>query len=334
VRNYDVVIITFEKKQPFYFLDERVKVVACMERIKKSSSFFQSLKLNYSLANKVSKIMRSEKVDIAIGFITSANIIATLAAKINGIPSIISERNNPLRGDVPKFWVILRKFVYPMADRLVLQTTGVKKIYEKKINTSKIAILPNPISSELSKFRDTSIKKEKIILTVGRLDDNKCQETLIEAIKDLNLEGWKVLIIGDGIKKQNLNALIEKHKLIDKIKIISNVKRIDHYYNKASIFVFTSKTEGFPNALLEAMHYGLPSISTDCKFGPSDLITDGYNGYLTKINDKEELKEKLTLLINDTKLQQKFSERAQETADDYVCEKVVSQWESLINSLL
>lgn len=334
INDFDVIIITFQRRAPFYFLDERIKVIACSDNIKNPSSVFQSLKLNYSLTKRVSKIMKREKVDLAIGFITSANIIAIIAAKINGIPSIISERNNPLLTDVPKFWVVLRNLVYPMADRIVLQTKGVRKIYEQKIKRNKLVILPNPIAPQLTKFRDTSVNREKIILTVGRLHKNKCQDMLIEAFNEIKAEGWKVMIVGDGIEKQRLNALIEKHNLVDKINIISQVKHIDQYYNKASIFVFTSRTEGFPNALIEAMHYGLPTISTDCNFGPSDLITEGYNGYLIPVDGKAELKEKLTLLTKDTELQQKFSVNAKKTTEAYTSEKVVSQWEKLINSLL
>ncbi|WP_296386379.1 glycosyltransferase family 4 protein [Winogradskyella sp.] len=330
IERYEIVIITFAKSTPFYPLDERIKVIACRESNDQPSSTFQSLKLNFHLTKRIYQILKKEQVDIAIGFITSANILTTIAAKICRIPCIISERNNPLVENVPKFWVILRKYFYPMADCVVLQTQGVKKIYEKKIKPHKITILPNPISSELSELRDETIPKEKIILTVGRLDKNKCQEDVIKAFKDINADGWKVQIIGDGNKKEELLTQIEDYNLTDKIEIISKVKRIDKYYNKASIFVFTSKTEGFPNVLLEAMDYGLPCISTDCNFGPSDLIEDGTNGFLVPINDDVMLKDKLTLLLNDESLRSQFSIKSRETTEAYLSDTVVEKWENLI----
>ena len=332
VERFDITIITFTKSTPFYALDERIKVVSCQDEVQQPSSMFDSLKLNYILVKRISKIAIKEQVDILIGFITSANILTTIAAKLNRIPCIISERNNPLVEEVPKLWVILRRFVYPLANSLVLQTKGIKKIYEKKIRPYKITILPNPISSELSKQRTNTIKHEKIILTVGRLDKNKCHDELITAFYAINPKEWKVKIIGEGAKKQELNELIESYNLSEKVKIISKVKDIHKFYNEASIFVFTSKTEGFPNALLEAMHYGLPSISTDCNFGPSDLINDGINGYLVPVNDQVELTNKLSGLINDEKLQNQFSKKAKETTENYVSEKVIAKWESLINS--
>jgi glycosyltransferase involved in cell wall biosynthesis len=334
IENFDIVIITFVKSTPFYDLDKRIKVIACRDFIDYPSSIFQSLKLNYLLIKRISRIIKTEQVDISIGFITSANILATIASKINRIPCIISERNNPLIEDVPRFWVILRRLIYPLADSVILQTEGVKKIYEKKIKPHKITILPNPISSKLSELRKHSLKKEKIILTVGRLDKNKCQEILIKAYKNISPKGWKVIIIGEGNQRKKLESVIKKYNLSEKIEIISKVKSIDKYYNEASIFVFTSKTEGFPNALLEAMHFGLPCISTDCNFGPSDLIENGANGFLVPINDPIILKNQLSALINNEALRAEFSKKSKLTTKNYKSEKVIAKWEELINTFL
>ena len=332
IERFDITIITFSKSTPFYALDSRIKVVSCIEKANKPKSMLDSLQLNYTLVKRISSISKREKIDILIGFITSANVLTVIASKLNGIPSIISERNNPLVEDVPRLWEILRKYTYPKTDTLVLQTKGIKKLYEKKIRPHKITILPNPISAELSKLRANDAKKENIILSVGRLDKNKCHDELITAFKTIDPKGWKVKIIGDGNKKKVLTELIERYNLTDRIEIISKVKNIDKYYNEASIFVFTSKTEGFPNALMEAMHFGLPCISTDCNFGPSDLINSGENGFLIPVNDQEELTKKLSQLIDNKSLQKKFSDNAKKTTEDYMSKNVVSQWEALINS--
>ncbi len=334
IDKFEIVIITFSKSTPFYDLDKRIKVIGCLNSINQSSSIFQSLKLNYILTKRIYQILKKEHINLVIGFITSANILSTLASKMHRIPCIISERNNPLIENVPRFWVILRKFVYPMADKIVLQTRGIKKIYETKIDSRKINILPNPISSKLSQLRDANVEKENLILTVGRLDKNKCQEELIHAFSSIESGNWRLLIIGEGNNKQVLKTLIEHLNLTDKIKIISNVQHIDEYYNKASVFVFTSKTEGFPNALLEAMHFGLPCISSDCDFGPSDLIDDGINGFLVPLNNDGILKERLSQLINNEDLRKIFSCKAKRSTEKYKSNLAISQWEKLINDTI
>lgn len=334
IENFDIIIITYSKIIPFYTLDSRIKIVSCRENIETPTSIFQSIKLNYILCKNIYQILKTEQVDIVIGFITSANILATIAAKIYGVPCIISERNNPLNSTVPKFWNIMKKLVYPKADHLVLQTQGVKKIFEKKINVRKLSILPNPIASELTNTRCENIKKEKLILTVGRLDQNKNQKDIINAFSLIDAPDWKLLIIGDGDKKQELINLIDTLNLNDSIKIISKVKQVGDYYNKASIFVFTSKTEGFPNALLEAMHFGLPCIATDCNFGPSELIDDGVNGFLIPLNEELILQERLSELIKNSLLRNELSKNAIISTETSRSEIVVNQWEKLINNIM
>lgn len=334
IENFDVNIITFRKSNPFYRLDNRIKVISCFDTINKPTSIFSSIKLNYDILKKVTTIVKNEQIDLLIGFITSANIIATLAARKNRIPCLISERNDPLKKDIPRFWVMLRKLVYPKSDNLIVQTEKVKTIYTNMLKHKNITVLPNPISSDLSKLRKSDTEREKIILTVGRLNNDKRQDKLIKAIHSLNLKDWKVLIIGKGPNKEKLNNLIESLGLTNQIEILSNIKNIQDYYMKASIFVFTSKAEGFPNALLEAMHFGLPCITTDCNYGPSDLITNGKDGFLIPVNDQDALVHKIDELIKDDNLKARFSKNAVETSLNYTSEKVTTKWKAVINQHL
>lgn len=334
IENFEIIIITFEKSEPFYELDKRIKVISCIEKIKPSNFIIQSLNLNFLLAKKIYQTFKNENIHLAIGFITSANILTTIAAKIYGIPCIISERNNPMFENVPRLWVFMRNIIYPMANTLVVQTNGVKKLYEKSIKSKKIVILPNPIANKLSELRDINSKKEKLILTVGRLNKNKGHTDIIKIFSSINNDIWKLLIIGDGEEKQNLLGLIKNLNLNNKVKIISSIKQIDKYYNISSIFVFASKSEGFPNALLEAMHFGLPCVAFDCDFGPSELIKDSSNGFLIPLGETNAFKRKLMELIYNATLRQKLSLNAIKTTELYMFDTVINDWRKLINTLL
>lgn len=334
IEKFEVSIITFVKSDPFYRLDPRIRTIYCFDHIDKPSSIFHSLKLNYRIGKKITAIVKKEQIDLLIGFITSANIIATIAAKFNGIPCLISERNDPLKKGIPHLWILLRKRIYPMANNLIVQTEKVKAIYTKMLNSERITVLPNPISSDLSKLRKTNGSREKVILSVGRLNDDKRQDKIIRAVHKLNIKDWRVILIGNGPNKKKLTALIENYNLTEQIKILSDIKDVDRYYNEASIFVFTSKAEGFPNVLLEAMHFGVPCISTDCNFGPSDLIEDGVNGFLIPVDDQDKLTLKLEQLMNNENLQTQFSESAIQTTKKYMSKEVTNQWEILINRYL
>lgn len=328
---FDVTIITFIESDPFYTLNDSVKVISCFKELPKPKSFIDSLKLNYAILKKLSKIIKLEQVDLLIGFITQANIKAVIAAKLNSIPCLISERNDPLKHDIPKFWVILRKFIYPKANCLIVQTEKVKKIYEHMIKPKEMLVLPNPISSELSKFRkEYNINREKVILSVGTFNDDKRQEKIISAFHKLQLSNWQLLLIGDGPNEPKLKALIKELKLSHKVQILSKVKNVEDYYNKASIFAFASKAEGFPNVLLEAMHFGLPSLSTDCNYGPAELIIDGENGFLVPVDNQTMFVKKLNDLVSDDDLRISFSIKSKETTESYLDTYVTSSWKNLI----
>ena len=331
VKDFKVTIITFIESDPFYTLNDSVNVVSCFKELKNPKSFLGSLKLNYSILNRVSKITKEEKIDLLIGFITQANIKAVLAAKFNGIPCLISERNDPLKNDIPKFWVILRKYIYPKANCLIVQTEKVKQVYERMIKAKEMVVLPNPISTELSKLReDYSTNREKIILSVGTFNNDKRQERIISAFHELQLNNWKLLLIGEGPNESKLKALIKELNISDKVKTLPKIRNVYDYYNKASIFAFASKAEGFPNVLLEAMHFGLPSLSTDCNYGPSELITNGENGLLAPVNDQTIFVDYLQKLVESEELRLSFSKESMKTTEKFLDTHVTSSWRNLI----
>ena len=334
IEQYEVIIITFTKSKPFYELDNRIKVIYCEETIDTPNSFIDSLKLNYKLTKSVSKIIKQEKIDLAIGFITSANIIAIIASKLNKIPSIISERNNPMVVKVSRFWSTLRLLFYPVANKIVLQTNGVKKFYSGKIKNHKMVVIPNPISSKLELAKNENVVKEKIILTVGRLESHKCQSLILKAFNNIETKDWKLVIVGVGPREKELKDYVKENKLSDKVEFKGKVKEIDKLYNKTGIFVFASRYEGYPNVIIEAMSFGIPTISSDCDFGPTDIIKNDENGFLFPVDNQNELEKKLSLLINNEDIREKFTENSKLNTKKFQSNVVTSQWNETIKSLI
>lgn len=330
VEKYKVVIITTVKHKPFYALDERVKNISCFDQpIPPSKNFIQSLKLNYKISRKVNEVVATEKIDLIIGFITQTNIFAVIAAKKNNIPCIISERTNPVNDNLPRFWKILRKNLYPKANYLVVQTKKVKDYYKEYVQNDKLVVLPNPISKELSQ-KKVKIKRENIILSVGRLHWIKNQQLIINAFSNVPNKEWKLIVLGEGNEREKLSRIAEQSGL-DNVLLPGSAENVDWYYNRAKIFAFTSFFEGFPNALIEAMHFGLAPISTDCPSGPSELINDGDNGFLIDIDDQKALEEKLKLLMGNESLMTEVGFKAMESVEKYNAEKVSMLWDGLIS---
>src|SRR5690606_7498291 len=148
IATYNIVIIELVKSNPFYKLDPAIKIVSCKSELKPSKNIFEAIRNNIFLLKKISNYIKSEKINLIIGFITNVNILTLVAARLNKIHCIISERNNPEIDNAPKKkWDFFREKLYKKADFLVVQTPLIKKFFDKLMEPEKVIILPNPLSS-------------------------------------------------------------------------------------------------------------------------------------------------------------------------------------------
>ena len=333
IEEYEITIIVFYECTPFYPLDGRINIVFCKKVYRKESSSIQSIKTHIQLFKKSLQILKQENTRIVIGFMTTANIYAVIAAKRLRIKSIISERIHPEHEVISKFWLVLKKFFYPKSNRLIVQTKAIKSYFKGFVANERLEIIKNPLAPELILKRDLSKTKERLILNVGRLDDQKNQDLLIKAFANIPNKNWKLVLIGEGTNRLLYTNLIAKLNLQEQVILKGNVNCVEDYYNTASLFVFTSRFEGYPNALTEAMYFGIPCISTDCPSGPSELISNAVNGFLIPIGNQNLLETKMKLLMNDENLRTKFNTNALKSTIGFEAEHIALQWKSIINNV-
>lgn len=334
VDNYDVSIITIFNDKPFYKLDHRIQIFNCLDEYENEKSKVKSAFIQLKSVSNIYSLLKKNQIDLVIGFMTTANIYSIFASRVAGISCIVSERIHPEYSNLSNFWSRVRKLIYPYANKIIVQTTAIKKYYLTFLEEAQLEIVKNPLSDSLIKKRKLNTIKKPILLTVGRLSHQKNHKMLIEAFNEINLENWELHIVGEGRNRSEYEALISNYNLNDRVKLIGNVTNIEDYYNTSSIFAFTSNFEGFPNALTEAMAFGLPCISTDCPSGPSELIKDGVNGFLIPVGDKNQLKEKLTLLVNNLKLRETIGEKAMKSTAAFEAKNVTLVWNELIKNTL
>ncbi|WP_417213414.1 glycosyltransferase family 4 protein [Bizionia sp.] len=334
VADYQVTIITLYNVMPFYELDSRIKHISCKESYNKNMRFIDSLTNNVYMIGSLYRILKKEQISVAIGFMTTTNIYTIIASKFARIPCLISERTHPDYDPLSNFWIKIRKKTYPYCTKLIVQTAGIKSYFSKFLNPEKLAIIKNPLADSLIAFRDESKQKENIILSVGRLDPVKNQRLLIEAFSEMEIDNWKIQIVGEGELRSELQALINDLNLENSVELVGSVDNVHDYYNKARIFAFTSNFEGFPNALIEAMAFGLPCISTNCPSGPNEVIDDGENGFLIPVGDKNMLKRKLEILITQPELGERFGASAKASTTKFETKHISEQWKHLITEAL
>lgn len=317
----DIVIITLSKDEPFYKLNDSITIKQ-LGVLNSGTNPLKSIVSNLVLIYKITSLIKSLRIKSLICFMTTSNILGIISGKfLSNINVTISERANPNFEDVG-YWNFLRRKTYKLADRLVVQSEEISNYFKSIIDERKISIISNPIEIiETNKFR-----KEKIILTVGRIDANKNQEQIIRSFSKVKQEGWKLIICGDGTLLSKLKNLVIDLNINDAVEFKGIVKNIEKQYERASIFAFSSLSEGFPNVLLEAMNYGCACISTDCPTGPSMLIKNNVNGFLIPLADENSYTNHLQKLIDNEKTRNIFVSNAKSSLEHYSLNKVAEHW--------
>lgn len=200
---------------------------------------------------------------------------------------------------------------------------------------NNITVIPNFVTSPTVDLNSLHISKENILIAVGRLTYQKGFDRLIAAcslIKE-ELEGWNICIYGNGELKQKLESQIRKNYLSDIIRIYPATNRIDLVYKKSKCLLFSSRFEGLPMVLIEALSYGIPSIAFSCPCGPRDVIQDNRNGVLVQDGDIIAFSKAIKKFIKDESLQEKLSRGAKDSSAFFTKKNIIKQWNHLFEDL-
>jgi GalNAc-alpha-(1->4)-GalNAc-alpha-(1->3)-diNAcBac-PP-undecaprenol alpha-1,4-N-acetyl-D-galactosaminyltransferase len=300
-KNIQVHLVLLVGAEIYYPINDKVIVHKLNLKINQKGIFklFSLLKLFYDLR----KLTKQIKPDFIFSFMNKYNVFVLITLFKSGFKIIVSERGSPTER-IPRITSFLRKKTYKTAHGVLCQTTLSKDYIIKETGNKNVISIPNPIK-KIDVFQN--IDREKVILNVGRLVKEKGQKYLLESFSKLNCNDWKLIILGDGPLLSELQEYSKRLNISERVVFMGNIQNIDEWYKKSSIFAFSSILEGFPNALAEAMAYGLPCVSFDCKTGPSDLIINGINGFLTKEGDVNDFTLKIQELIDNFELREKFS---------------------------
>ena len=213
--------------------------------------------------------------------------------------------------------------------------------YASNINKkAKIYVIPNGADTKRFLNRNLpAMSHEKQIITISRLVPKNGVEDLIDAFKILDSKGQaanvRLLIVGWGPLEQSLKSKVKKLNLEDKVEMLGEVLPDDlpNYLAKADIFVRPSLSEGLGIAFLEAMAAGIPIIGTAVG-GIPDFLIDGETGLFCKVNDPEDLADKINMILNNEMLKQRLIENAKKLVEErYSWDKIAKEYEKIFNSL-
>ncbi|NCC88353.1 MAG: glycosyltransferase [Clostridia bacterium] len=332
---YDIDLVLFHKTGPYLrSIDKKINIVDLNLNFVRNA-----LVTGYILP--VRKYLKESKPDILLSVIRSTNIIWGLASyglKLN--TRIVFREANTTEGIlgssfIKKYAYLMgMKLSYKQAEMIIAnsQDTLNDLIKEKIIGKTPYAVIPNPVLPEnyleLSNQGITDFKwpvnKYKIVLGVGRLHKQKNFKLLVNSFKILlnQIPSARLVIIGEGEEKAELNQFISNLGLNDYVTILDFKSNIFPYFRAADLFALSSHYEGFGNVIVEALSVGTPVVATNCPGGPKMILENGKYGMLVKPDDENAFAEALLITLRDPPPKELLIKRAQ----DFTVRKIAKRY--------
>lgn len=330
--NFEVILVTQYKREVEYDINPKIRrVYSEPDESLLSDSRLHNFRVRYKTLRD---IWKTYNPDIILSFLGKNNLMAIATSAFLPSKSVVSVRGEPTMeydGIVMRF---LAKFMFRFADGVILQTKQSMKFFPKSVR-KKSVIMQNPLNPEFLNKRYIGQRKD-VIVTVGRLDDNKNQAMLIHAFSRIAAEYPKISleIYGDGENREKLEELVKSKELTDRITLKGSITDVPEHIKDARIFALTSNTEGMPNTIIEAMALGIPVVSTDCPCGgPAELIENEVNGILVPVGDAYALADAFRKILEDKELEEKLQDNAAKITQKLAPDKVCKQWRDYLNGL-
>ena len=336
-QGWDVGIISLNDNscQSFYPLHRRIGWTR-LGLLKEAATPLVGLWNNLERLQALRATIRQGKPQVVISFIDTMNMLTLLATRGLKVPVVISERSDPLKHEMGRFWQWLRRQVYPSTHYLVVQNQQVRAFFQPMLG-DKVQLIPNPVLPPVLETGETPfLPARPLVMSAGRLAREKGYDLLIRAFAQVHdyYPDWHLLILGEGNQRAELEKLVAAFGLGGTVLLPGGVKNPYDYYRKADLFVLPSRYEGLPNALCEAMVCGLPVIAANCSAGVSEVVEDGVNGVLVSPEDIDGLSVALESLMADPERRACLGQQAREIGTRFGLERVMQMWEDLLQGCL
>ncbi len=333
---WQVTLMTFVgPSQPsFYTLDSRINVQQ-LDIAGSSANAIDAIVNTWQRIRALRAAIIASKPNVVISFMNTANVLTIMACWNSNIPVIVSEHTYPAFADTGKVWKLLMKLTYHRADLVTLLTQDALPFYPTTQGYRSI-VMPNPIITPLVEVTTEKLLPSPTLIAIGRLHSVKGFDILIQAFHQIHNKypDWHLSILGEGSSRPELEELRAKLQLINRVHLPGQVQNVNAHLHQADIFVMSSRSEGFPMALCEAMACGLPVVSSDCPSGPREIIENGVNGVLVVTENVDELANGLDVLMSDPIKRQKLAQAAPQVLKRFGLEQVMVLWKEAIKQVI
>lgn len=283
--------------------------------------------------SKLRNVLKRIKPDLTISFIGNMQPILTF------FPVVVSIRIDLDYSDEfhdKRISDLLMRTLYkfPNIKKIVTVSKAIQNKLETRYGFQNVETIYNPLDFD---FVDGMLKHEspfdfKYILAVGGFKSQNGFDLLIKAFAQSDVKDTtKLVILGDGHERGKYEALIYEQGLQGKVLLPGKSKNPFIYMKHAEFYVLSSRYEGFPNVLIEALACGAACVATNCETGPKEIIREGYNGMLIPVGSIPALKDAINLLCEDSDLREKFRMNARDSVQHLEVKKIAAEWLKFLN---
>ena len=336
---WHVSILTLDgpDQPPFFPVDPLVDVRR-LDLAGVSRGRVDAIRNNVRRLARLRRAVASTRPDVVISFMDRTNVLTLLATIGTQVPVIVSDRTSADPGS-HGIWHILRRIAYRRARWIVVQTAGAARAMPASLRRQTVTI-PNPVLTPVAdpvgrpaspvKLRPS--RRTHHVVALGRLVPQKGFDLLIEAFATVveRVPTARLSIWGEGPERAMLTDLIAQRNLRDVVALEGETRMPAAAIEAADVFVLSSRIEGFPNVLIEAMAAGRPVVAVDCRFGPAEIIEPGDNGLLVPAGDGSALADAIVELLTKPDLAGALGANARSVRGRFAFEAILERWTDLV----
>lgn len=334
-KGWEVVIITLSTEgDDFFSVPVGTKRIS-LGLVGRSRNTISGLWSNIRRILAIRRAIALAKPAAVVSFLDTTNVLVLFATRGLGLPVLVSERIDTNAHRLPLIWRWLRHATYPWSSSVVVQTESARARLRTAVRATAVAVVPNMLAMSHHFIGGLQKRPEicrRLVLAVGRLSWQKGFDLLLVAFAMGRnaMDGWYLAICGDGDQRAKLEGLAVELGIANYVLFLGEVPKIEEWYVRADMFVSSSRYEGFPNALIEAMAFCLPVISFNYPSGPAEIVRDGTDGILVPPGNVAALSAAMVDLANNPEKRRELGRNAIAVRERYSIETVMQRWCALL----
>ncbi len=336
-QGHELTLITLaEAASDFFQVDPRVRRVG-LGLLADSPGLCPALANNAARLRALRRALKASRPQAIISFGDATNVLTILATLGLKPPVVVCEHTDPHHHQVGRLWSALRRLTYPLADAVVGVSPAAEEYVKRFVRRRPVLTIPNPIQPPRP---DAGPPRRPwplgpTVMGMGRLHPSKGFDLLLRAFAACQEAGpsWRLVILGEGPERPRLEALALELGIAQRVHLPGQVAEPAPLLRQAEFFVMSSRYEGFPMALSEAMSCGLAVVASDCSAGVRQIVRPGLDGLLVPPGEPEALAQAMLWLMQNPQGRASLAAKAPEVVERFGLRRVLEQWDSLFRQL-